>query len=1117
MCGIIGYIGKENALPLLVDGLRRESYRGYDSSGIVVFGNDKIHYVKSVGKLEKLEEKLGDYSVFAGTIGIGHCLAPSTLVQMANGSVKQIDRIRDGEEVYGFNPSTFLLCKGRVRAWKHCSPEFLQEIKTASTSLEATAQHKMFVWDKDELREKPVESLIAGDILVFPKRFKGNGAGKIYFDNVPVKTYHKILPEMYTLIRQRIKVLEMSNEEISATVGLPSYYIEHMLDSSRNVRTDVLEQILPALSIRLSANGFIPQHSLHGNFITLPKESSPELMQIIGYFLGDGYAGERTLRFKDPRKDVLETYQSLFQSVFNLSGRIVRLNDVKAYLLEINSYPLSLWFKKNVKARKEALLEEVGFLPPKEVAAFLRGLFDAEGFVGKKGRQVGFTMTDERIVRTMQLLLLQFQIFSSISDKNTNRPAHWKRPFKLSLSNRDALSQFINCIGFSSIEKQREAEKIYALMSKQKSISFKILPYPKKILRNKLLSFMSHTQIREFLGHGGSLENFIQEATFHNIVAYLGSRHMGCSLLQELKMFIDGDAVFQEVKSNVKKKSLYKYVYDLEVKGHNNFFANGLLSHNSRWATHGGVTEENAHPHADCKQKIFVTHNGIIENHQMLREKLEAKGHKFISQTDTEVLPHLIEHFFAGNLEDAVRKALALVKGTYGIAVISKDDPEKIVAARVSSPLVISINGTGGFIASDPAALLSHSNKMIFLDDGEVAVIRPGGFVVTDLQNNIKQKEATELEWTIEEAQKGGYPHFLIKEIMEHPESLANGLRGRLLMNEGKVKLGGLEAIKEKLREIERIQILACGSASYVGKVGEYMLEEYAGIPTETDIASEFRYRKPVFNKKTLSLFISQSGETADTLAALREVKEKGGLTLGVVNVIGSSVAREVDVGVYIHAGPEIAVAATKSVTCQLAVMALIAVFLGRQRELSLVMGQRIIKELACMPELAKKVLQNAEQIKKIAEKYKDFSNFFLIGRKYNAPVTLEGALKLKEIAYLHAEGFGGGELKHGSLALVDENFPTIAIVPSDSVYEKMVSNIQEIKARNGPVIAIATEGNEDIKKIADDVLYIPKTLEMLTPILTTIPLQLFAYYMGALKGYDVDKPRNLAKSVTVE
>src|SRR3989338_501133 len=605
------------------------------------------------------------------------------------------------------------------------------------------------------------------------------------------------------------------------------------------------------------------------------------------------------------------------------------------------------------------------------------------------------------------------------------------------------------------------------------------------------------------------------------IIGYIGKENATPLLLEGLRRESyrgydsSGIVVFEKEATNY-MRAVGKLEKREELVAQDPFSGTIGLGHN-RWATHGGVTQENAHPHQDCRGNIFLVHNGIIENYAALKEKLEKQGHRFISQTDTEVLPHLIEHFFQGNLENAVREALKLVRGTYGIAVISKQDVGKIVVARLSSPLVLSINGTGGFVASDPAALLSHSNKMVFLDDREIGVVTSDNFSVTDVEDRMKVKEVTELDWSREEAEKGGYPHFLLKEIMQHPESLANALRGRLLPSEGMVKLGGLDPFKEKLREIERIQILACGSASYVGRAGEYMLEEYAGIPTKADVASEFRYRKPVFDQKTLSVFVSQSGETADTLAALREVKEKGGLTLGIVNAVGSSLAREVDMGIYVHAGPEIAVAATKSVTAQLAVMTLLAVFLGRQRQMSLAMGQRIVKELARIPELAKRVLGDTDEIQRVAAKYDKYSNFFFIGRKYNVSTALEGTLKLKEVAYAHAEGFAGGELKHGSLALIDENFPTIAICPSDSVYEKMVSNIQEIKARSGPVLALATEGNEEIKNIVEDVLYIPKTLEMLTPILAAIPLQLFAYYMGVLRGYDVDKPRNLAKSVTVE
>jgi len=531
----------------------------------------------------------------------------------------------------------------------------------------------------------------------------------------------------------------------------------------------------------------------------------------------------------------------------------------------------------------------------------------------------------------------------------------------------------------------------------------------------------------------------------------------------------------------------------------------------TRWATHGGVTDANAHPHFDCLRNIFLVHNGIIENYKELKEKLEKEGHRFTSETDTEVMCHLIEKYFQGNLEEAVRKTLREVRGTYGIAVISKNDPQKIVAARLSSPLILGINQDEFLVASDPAAIITHTRQVINLDDNEIAVLKPNNFFI------LKEKPLVQIEWTLEEAEKKGYPHFMLKEIMEEPEAVENAIRGRLMIDEGSVKLGGLDSVREKLRRINRLILVACGTAAYAARVGEYMLEEYAGIPTEVDIGSEFRYRKPVVDKNTAAIFVSQSGETADTLAALKEMKEKEILTIGITNVVGSTQTRETDAGIYIRSGPEIAVASTKAFLGQLATLAMLTVYLGRQREMALVMGKRIVSELAKLPELAKEILKSAPEIEKLAKKYKDYKNFWFIGRKYNYPVALEGALKLKEISYLHAEGVAGGELKHGPLALIDENFPTIAICPSDSVYEKMVSNIQEIKARGGLVIAIATEGNEEIKKIVDEVIYIPKTLEMLTPMLSIIPLHLFAYYMAALLGCDVDKPKNLAKVITVE
>lgn len=567
----------------------------------------------------------------------------------------------------------------------------------------------------------------------------------------------------------------------------------------------------------------------------------------------------------------------------------------------------------------------------------------------------------------------------------------------------------------------------------------------------------------------------------------------------------------EKINSEQKFSYLLKSTQPSLLKG-----ANLGIAH-TRWATHGAPSEDNAHPHRDCSGKIWLVHNGIIENYKELKEKLEAKGHVFKSQTDTEVIVHLIEDLYNGNLTTALQKALKLLRGAYGLAVIHSDHPDRILAAKMGSPLSIGLGDAETIIASDISAIIMYAKQVIYLDDGEIAEIGKNNLNIFNIDNIRIEKEIKEVDWNIEEAEKKGFPHFMLKEIFEQPESIMNSIRGRIMEKEGRVKLGGFDAVADKLRNINRIIITACGTAMHAGLVGEYMLEEYAGIATEVEYASEFRYRKSIIDKDTAVLAVSQSGETADTLAAIREAREKNALALGIVNVVGSTIAREIDAGAYNHIGPEISVASTKAFTSQVAIMALTTVYLGRQRQMSLVTGERIIKELLAIPEKIKSILKNNDEIKKIAEKYMNAQNFLYLGRKYNSPTALEGALKLKELSYIHAEGIPSGEMKHGSIALIDKNFPSMFICPKDSVYEKNLSNMEEIRARGGRIIAIATEGDEKIKEIADDVIYIPKTLEMLTPILATIPLQLFAYHVSALKGYDVDKPRNLAKSVTVE
>lgn len=541
----------------------------------------------------------------------------------------------------------------------------------------------------------------------------------------------------------------------------------------------------------------------------------------------------------------------------------------------------------------------------------------------------------------------------------------------------------------------------------------------------------------------------------------------------------------------------------------------------TRWATHGNVSVRNTHPHADCRSEIFVAHNGIIENWKELRLRLARSDHRFRSETDTEVIPHLIEEARRRNpklaFEDAVRLALKAVKGTYGLAICSSRDPDKLVAARNFSPLLLGIGNDEFMVASDAAAVSKLTRDVLYLKNGEIATLTPEGYRIVTIENRAVSRKSEKLERAGADAGRGSYPHFMLKEICEEPDAVRNSIRGRLLASEGKARLGGLKEVEDRLRAAERILISGCGSAAIAGRVGEYMLEEYAGIPAEVDSASEFRYRKPVVRAGDVFLAISQSGETADTLAALAEAKEKDVLTLGLVNVVGSSIARETHAGVYQHAGPEIGVAATKSFASQVAILALLTLLLGRQRQLSLTMGKRIAEELARIPALMERILRRRPVLARLARKYGKFENFLYLGRKYNFPVAMEGALKLKEIAYAHAEGLSAGEMKHGPIAMIDRSLPSIVIAPKDSVYEKILSNIEEIKARGGPVLAIATEGDQKIGKIANDVFFIPKTLEMLTPLLTALPLHLFAYHAGVLRGRDVDKPRNLAKSVTVE
>jgi glucosamine--fructose-6-phosphate aminotransferase (isomerizing) len=607
------------------------------------------------------------------------------------------------------------------------------------------------------------------------------------------------------------------------------------------------------------------------------------------------------------------------------------------------------------------------------------------------------------------------------------------------------------------------------------------------------------------------------------IVGYVGHRDCLPILIEGLKRLeyrgydsagvaVQRDGSLQVVKAAGKIRQLEARLREHPVQGR---FG---VAH-TRWATHGEPNDVNAHPHTDEAGTVALVHNGIIENYSTLKSALMTEGHRFTTDTDTEVLAHLIEKYLKKGLklERAVGAALRDVEGTYGIAVMCSAEPGVLVGARHGSPMVVGISDGEYYLASDVAAIVEHTRQVIYLDDGEMAVLSPDGFHTATIAHVRVEKEVHDVDWDLSQIEKGGFEHFMLKEIMEQPDAVRNASRGRLLLDEGLARLGGLNLTTDQLRDVRRIIILGCGTSWHAGLIGEYMLEEFARIPVEVEYASEFRYRNPIIDEGTLVLVISQSGETIDTLAAMREARRRGARALGIVNVVGSTIARESDGGVYIHAGPEIGVASTKAFTSQVTVLALLTLLLGRLRGLSRDYGIEIARELQALPAKIERALEGHEAVRRIAELHGRHENFIYLGRGIHFPVALEGALKLKEISYIHAEGYPAAEMKHGPIALIDENMPVVFICTRDSAYEKVMSNMMEVRARKGRIIAIATEGDHEVQSRADHVLHVPATIPMLQPILSVIPLQLLAYDVAVARGCDVDQPRNLAKSVTVE
>ena len=1061
MCGIVGYIGDREAQGILLKSLSRLEYRGYDSAGLAVIKGKKMGLVKKKGKLGILAADL-KAEPLKGSTGIGHCLTADTLVYLADGRIVPIASIRDGQEVYAFNIENFHLEPAKVKVLQHVSPEHLYQLHTSFATVKCTGNHKMFVVSNGKVVEKKAEALRAGDELIIPKITQTNGRG-IRFKKIFAKRYAKMTPIANRLIRDSIKQQELSVPQCAVLSGMSEAYIGHVINNDRNFREDRIDDLLSALSLELKPRYFIPQNTIHGKYINLPEQSSPDLMRIIGYLLGDGTVKERCIRFKDADEAVLHFYNGLIKKVFNVKGRVVSLKEANAWLLEVNSLYLCEWLRTNVVTRQNEFLSTLGQVSKEEAAAFLMGIFDAEGCVHAKSGQISLRLTNETIVKISQILLLSLGITASFYTEK-KRVKNWNNSHGIFISNVRSFKIFKSLIGFRSSIKY---EKLLILASRKS---------------------------------GKSKEG------------------------QE-----DSNIIRRPILDIKKIRSDETILFDLEVEHSSaSFVANGIVSHNSRWATHGVPSDINAHPHLDCKGKIAVAHNGIVENYLELKKRLQKEGHKFVSETDTEVIAHLIEKFYSGNIAEAVRKAVKVLRGSYAIAVIHRDEPSKLVGARCDSPLIVGIGRGENFLASDVPAVLDHTKEVIYLDNHEIVVLTKENIIIKDLEGRRVDRKPSKITWDISRAEKDGYKHFMLKEIFEQSHIIGNIIDERCKGD--RISFEELKISDGELKKVKRIVIAACGTAYHAGLTGKYMLEEYARIPCWVDVSSEFRYRDPLVGRDTLMIVISQSGETADTLAALREAKRHGAKILAICNVLGNSIARESDGVIYTHAGPEIAVASTKAYTAQLAVFYLLTLYLANLRKtVARAKLKTLLKELRRVPGLMEELLVEyepeynllaayAEGFKKYYHEKHNKTFFLYLARNINYPNALEGALKLKEIAYISAEGYPAGEMKHGPIALIDENPWVVCIAVKSGTYDKMISNIQEIKARNGIVIAISTEGDKEIlHHNINYLIEIPRVDEFFSPLLVAIPLQLLAYYVARAFGYDIDQPRNLAKSVTVE
>lgn len=1093
MCGIIGYIGSKEAAPILLKGLRHLVYRGYDSAGMVTLSNFGMKIKKDVGKIEEIDKKL-NFKDMKGAIGLGHCLPPDTLVQKADGSLIPIKEFKKGGKVLSFNKDELKFEAKSANVFRHKSPKFIYEISTACNSLQMTENHRMLVFDNG-FHFKKAKDLKKRDLLVAPSYVKTLGK-KIQFKPVKFKRYYKITEKGSQIIQKKLGSKKLTKKEFVKKTKLSSKaYLDHIVSNDRNFREAELKKLCSFLRIEFPSSYFRPVDSHHANFIHFPEKGNPKIMQVLGYFLGDGTAGKRTVRFKDMEKKLLHEYRKLITEVFDLKGRIKPQNDTAAYLLEVNSKYLADWLRVNVVNNKKRFIQNLGTLPSNEIAAFLRGFYDAEGSVNTKSRQVSIRTTDKLAMKVIQQLLLRFGVVASFCLQKTK--SGWKTSYIVNISNEENIKRFIEHICFSSEEKSK---KVFYIMGQLSNLNFSYfeIPFTKEEIRQNIMSPLNLTRTDMPNMCGQSLPTNKTIINFFDLIEKHGYGKREES--NDLRKIFESDLVFQPIKKIKKISPSFKYLYDIEVEDNHNFIASGLISHNSRWATHGGVTKENAHPHVDCDDKIAVVHNGIIENYQELRGDLLEKGHVFKSETDTEVIPHLIEEEIKNrkSFEMACMDSFKKLEGNYAVLVLKKDE-NKIIAARKGSPLVIGVADQGYFAASDIPAFLEYTKKVIYLYDYDVAILdsEPKFFNIKNGRLEEVTRPIHTVDWDAEQAKKGDFEHFMLKEISEQAETVHRAIAQdkNLLFH-----------IAEDMKKAKGIFFIGCGTSYHACLSGSYIFSKITKLHVNVILASEFPKYEHFLTDKTLVIAVSQSGETADLLEAINTAKRKGSQVISIVNVMGSSLQRNSDQTLLMKAGPEISVLSTKSYTSQLAILILLAYTLvGKYAE-----GKRRLKYLwNLIYNLTSANTRN--YIKRLADKLKGSEHIFTIGRGLQYPTAMEAALKIKEVSYIHAEAFAGGELKHGTIALIEDGTPCIVFVSKQNE-KQILSNAMEIKSRGGYIIGIGPENND----IYDFFIKVPE-VGVANPICQIIPIQILAYQLAVLRGCDPDKPRNLAKAVVVK